>query len=143
MSTNPYTQAVREFHTVFGAASDRRLSDQALLAARLRFIDEEVAELKQAVAEMSATPTTATTAMMMRELADVLYVVTGFAVAFGLPLEDAFARVHQANMSKLVDGKPLTDASGKILKGPNFCPPQLDDLAAPFVCAPSAHKMEG
>ena len=51
------------------------------------------------------------------------------AVSFNLPLEEAFLRVHDSNMSKLVDGKPLKRADGKFLKGPNYQPPHLEDLA--------------
>jgi hypothetical protein len=31
-------------------------------------------------------------------------------------------------MSKLVNGKPLKRDDGKVLKGPNYQPPTLDDL---------------
>jgi hypothetical protein len=31
-------------------------------------------------------------------------------------------------MSKLVDGKPVKDDNGKVLKGPNYEPPILIDL---------------
>jgi len=43
---------------------------------------------------------------------------------------EAFKRVHESNMSKLGDdGKPIRRATdGKILKGPNYKPPVLDDL---------------
>ncbi len=67
-------------------------------------------------------------AALTKELADILYVVHGTAVAFGLPLDTVFNRVHASNMSKLVDGKPLYRDDGKVLKGPNYQPPKLDDL---------------
>lgn len=42
---------------------------------------------------------------------------------------EAFRRVHQSNMSKLGDdGKPIKRDDGKIMKGPNYKPPKLDDL---------------
>lgn len=42
---------------------------------------------------------------------------------------EAFRRVHASNMSKLGDdGKPVRREDGKILKGPNYKPPVLDDL---------------
>lgn len=41
----------------------------------------------------------------------------------------AFSRVHFSNMSKLdVDGKPIKREDGKVLKGPNYEPPNLTDL---------------
>lgn len=43
--------------------------------------------------------------------------------------EVAFDRVHASNMSKLGDdGKPVRREDGKVLKGPNYQPPVLDDL---------------
>jgi predicted HAD superfamily Cof-like phosphohydrolase len=66
---------------------------------------------------------------LTKELADLLYVVHGTAVAFGLPLEPAFARVHYSNMSKLdEDGRPIYREDGKVVKGPNYQPPELGDL---------------
>lgn len=47
-------------------------------------------------------------------------------------LEEAFKRVHASNMSKLVDGKPIRRDDGKIMKGPNYKPPVLDDLFPKF-----------
>ena len=41
----------------------------------------------------------------------------------------AFVRVHESNMSKLGNnGKPIRREDGKIMKGPNYKPPVLDDL---------------
>lgn len=42
---------------------------------------------------------------------------------------EAFRRVHASNMSKLgEDGKPIHREDGKVLKGPNYKPPVMDDL---------------
>jgi len=66
---------------------------------------------------------------LTKELADLLYVVHGTAVAFGLPLEPAFVRVHMSNMSKFGDdGKPIYREDGKVMKGPNYHKPKLEDL---------------
>lgn len=66
---------------------------------------------------------------LTKELADLLYVVYGTAEQLNLPLEPAFNRVHASNMSKLGDdGKPIYREDGKVLKGPNYEKPNLDDL---------------
>lgn len=42
---------------------------------------------------------------------------------------EAFRRVHLSNMSKLgEDGKPIKREDGKVLKGPNYVKPNLEDL---------------
>ena len=45
-------------------------------------------------------------------------------------LDEALNRVHESNMSKLDDdGKPIyREKDGKVLKGPNYKPPTLEDL---------------
>lgn len=44
---------------------------------------------------------------------------------------EALRRVHASNMSKLGDdGKPIKREDGKVLKGPNYTPPDLSDLVA-------------
>ena len=44
---------------------------------------------------------------------------------------EAFLRVHKSNMSKVgEDGEPVRRDDGKILKGPNYEPPKMDDLTS-------------
>ena len=64
----------------------------------------------------------------LKELADLVYVCFQYAAARGWPLDEALDRVYGSNMSKLVDGKPLRREDGKVLKGPNYKPPYLEDL---------------
>ena len=64
----------------------------------------------------------------LKELSDLVYVCFQYAVARGWELDEALDRVYQSNMSKLVDGKPVYRADGKVLKGPNYKPPYLTDL---------------
>jgi predicted HAD superfamily Cof-like phosphohydrolase len=60
-----------------------------------------------------------------KELADLVYVAYGAAVTLGIDLDRAVAEVHRSNMSKLVDGRPVMRADGKVLKGPNYQPPDM------------------
>ena len=66
-------------------------------------------------------------------LADQLYILLGTMVAHGMQdiIEDVFDEVHRSNMSKLgEDGKPIYREDGKILKGPNFTPPNIEQFLA-------------
>ena len=61
-------------------------------------------------------------------LADQLYILLGTMVAHGMQdiIEDVFNEVHRSNMSKLgEDGKPIYREDGKVLKGPNYSPPNI------------------
>ena len=65
----------------------------------------------------------------LKELADLVYVCYQYAENMGWFLDEALDRVHQSNMSKLgEDGKPIYREDGKVLKGPNYKPPTLEDL---------------
>ena len=65
----------------------------------------------------------------LKELADLIYVCYQYAENMGWFLDEAMNRVHVSNMSKLdEDGKPIYREDGKVLKGPNYKPPDLSDL---------------
>ena len=65
----------------------------------------------------------------LKELADLVYVCFQYAENNNWDLLEALDRVHKSNMSKLgLDGKPIRRADGKVLKGPNYEPPNLRDL---------------
>ena len=65
----------------------------------------------------------------LKELADLIYVCAQYAENMNWDIEQALRRVHKSNMSKLgEDGKPIYREDGKVLKGPNYQPPNLQDL---------------
>ena len=65
----------------------------------------------------------------LKELSDLVYVCYQYAANMKWDLDEAMYRVHESNMSKLgEDGKPIYRDDGKVLKGPNYQPPNLADL---------------
>ena len=65
----------------------------------------------------------------LKELADLVYVCYQYAANMNWDLDEALHRVHESNMSKLDEnGKPIYREDGKVLKGPNYAPPNLEDL---------------
>ncbi len=59
-------------------------------------------------------------------LTDILYVTYGAGHAFGINLDKCFDEVQNSNMSKLdVNGKPIYNDAGKVMKGPNYFKPDL------------------
>ena len=85
-------------------------------------IDEEWSEFHEAYHHEPRDHT-------LKELADLVYVCFQYAENEGWDLPEALERVHQSNMSKLGDdGKPVLRGDGKVLKGPNYAPPNLNDL---------------
>lgn len=127
---------VQEFHEAMGVKKEIWEPSQSLIDLRLNLIDEELTELTKefytGYLDFNETPQPNTLLdyfnkkQVAKELADLLYVVYGTADSFGIDIDRVFAEVHRSNMSKLVDGKPLKREDGKVLKGPNYTPPNLD-----------------
>ncbi len=64
-------------------------------------------------------------------LTDILYVTYGAGHAFGVNLDKCFAEVQNSNMSKLgLDGKPIYNENGKVMKGPDYFKPDLSKFVA-------------
>ena len=58
-------------------------------------------------------------------LGDITVYCRSEALKYGLPLEDVLDVIMDSNESKLgADGKPIYDANGKFLKGPNYWKPE-------------------
>lgn len=64
----------------------------------------------------------------LREIADVEVTVKGAAALHGWDAETAFQRVMDSQFSKLVDGNPVKNKSGKTIKGPDYKAADLTDL---------------
>lgn len=90
-----------------------------LAELRAMLIREEAAEVDEALH-------TGTKADLAKELADLLYVTLGTAVAFGINLGPIFARVHASNMNKITNG--TVNEHGKLKKPVDYVPPDLSDL---------------
>ena len=66
----------------------------------------------------------------LKELADLVYVVYGFANSKGWDLDEAVRRVHINNVGRCIqpDGSIQRRADGKILKNPDYPKVALEDL---------------
>lgn len=62
---------------------------------------------------------------LLDALCDQIVTAVGVAHMFGMNIEGAMAEVNRSNFSKFVDGKPVFNADGKIMKGPGYTPPDL------------------
>lgn len=125
MSFHKMTNAdmVSQFNQAMGVTISRDYINRDL---RFRLIKEELREVE---VELFPFDGKINPEKLGKELADLLYVVYGCADALGLPIDKIFEAVHVSNMSKLVDGKPVKREDGKVLKGPNYTPPDLSWVA--------------
>ena len=98
------------------------MPDTNLAALRLDLINEEVQELRDGLGKRSMLE-------IADALTDILYVVYGAGHAFGIDLDECFNEVHRGNMTKLgEDGRPLYRDDGKVMKGPNYEDPNLEQF---------------
>ena len=122
--TKTTIEQVKEFHETYGlpVKPAPHIEDEKTNALRINLLQEELDELKQALADQDIVET-------LDALIDLQYVLDGAFLSFGLHNEKdiAFAEVHASNMSKLgEDGKPIRrESDGKVLKGPNYSKPDL------------------
>lgn len=130
--------SVKEFHRKYGFPTGKRLGGcpvplswaadvvgkmsrnvvgDKLEQVRAHLILEEAAEAVKALAEGNELD-------LLDALADLTYVVVGTAVAFGLPLSEAFDEVHRSNMTKTAQ----MDRPAHPGKGDGYSPPDLGPL---------------
>jgi predicted HAD superfamily Cof-like phosphohydrolase len=113
---------VREFHERFGLPCHERPTWPGDTAHRLRvlLIEEELAEFRNA-------GETGSLVEAADALADLLYVVYGAAVTYGIDLAPIFQEIHRSNMSK-GDPEVVRRPDGKVLKGDRYSPPRVEEL---------------
>lgn len=66
---------------------------------------------------------------LLDALADQIVTAIGVAHMLGMDITGALAEVNRSNWSKFVDGKPVFNEHGKIIKGEGYTPPDL----TPFI----------
>ena len=114
-------QKVKNFMETFGqeVKSSPSFSSPKINQLRFNLIKEELDEFKQALDNKDILEAA-------DALTDILYVTYGAGHAFGINLDACFDEVQNSNMSKLgVDGNPIFNKEGKVMKGPNYFKPDL------------------
>ena len=127
-------RALRESHAAWNLpiqhAPSLDVSDD-VKEIRCALIEEEASEFREALEADDIVE-------VADAIADLLYVVYGAAVTFGIPIDEVFAEVHRSNMTKLgPDGAPIYREDGKVLKGPSFEPPDVIGILARDAANPS------
>ena len=105
-------------------ANARRRYSLGLLLVRLNGHTEETAELAESFEHQDLVAA-------LDALVDTSYFVDGTFLTLGMGhVKPAAQReVHRSNMSKLgADGAPIIKPSGRVAKGPNYSPPDLEPL---------------
>ncbi len=111
---------VLEFHKEFDihVSESPGVPDKKTVALRVRLIQEEFDELTEAMKAENLP-------CIAKELADLLYVVYGTAVSYGIDVEPVFREVQRSNMSK-AGGYKRED--GKWVKPPTYSPANVEPI---------------
>jgi predicted HAD superfamily Cof-like phosphohydrolase len=115
-------QSVKKFMQTFGqeVKNKTQLPNDNIVDLRYELIKEELEELNQAIKDKDLKE-------IADALTDILYVTYGAGHAFGIDLDECFEEVQKSNMSKLgIDGKPIYNENGKVMKGPSYFKPNLE-----------------
>ncbi|HPT36486.1 MAG TPA: MazG nucleotide pyrophosphohydrolase domain-containing protein [Bacillota bacterium] len=112
-------EMVRAFHLKYGhkVAKAPTTDTAEVRMFRARLVVSEAAEFLDACSKGDLVE-------MADALADILYVVYGAAVTFGIDLEQVFAEVHRSNMTKSQE----KEGDGKTVKGPDYVPPDIRSI---------------
>ena len=119
-------ESVKKFMQTFGQEIKEKADFPSNNITSLRFelIKEELDELKVAIDNNDIIE-------VADALTDILYVTYGAGHAFGINLDKCFEEVQSSNMSKLgLDGKPIYNEKGKVMKGPKYFKPDLSKFVA-------------
>lgn len=117
-------EQVKQFHTVYKRPIGLfpALPDKGERALRMRLLAEEFEEYMLGEETNDLVE-------IADALGDMAYIIAGTAIVYGIPLAQVMDEIQRANMSKLgADGQPLMREDGKILKGPNYTPPNIQAI---------------
>lgn len=123
-TTSHQFNCVKQFHSVYGAniGTQPAWPTESERALRRKLLAEEFEEYTQAENANDFTE-------VCDALGDMLYIIYGTAVSYGIPIDEIFQEIHDSNMSKLdSNGKPIRREDGKILKGPNYFTPNIEKI---------------
>jgi len=149
---------VRDFHRRFGAPSSSQLAFPSMERIQLRrsLIAEEMREFMHGMASFDMMETA-------DGLGDLIYVLIGTAIEFGIPLPAIWDEIQRSNMSKLEKpdhndgcalavgnpaspqrctcGAVLYRPGGKVLKGSNYRPPDIEAILRPLGWTPLDERL--
>lgn len=114
---------VLEFHKLLAPdkiGSLPGLPTQAIADLRMRLVDEEYEELKEAWNNDDIPK-------IADSIADLIYVLVGMAISYGIDMRPIWAEVQKCNMEK-ASGTVRED--GKRMKPIGWHPPQIKEILA-------------
>jgi predicted HAD superfamily Cof-like phosphohydrolase len=120
---NKLVNSVRKFQEASGqVVSDYpQIPDDDTAELRHALITEETSEFFDAWMEDDLIG-------IADALGDIMYVVVGCALAYGIDLDEVMKEICRSNDTKYIQGKVQKDDNGKVKKPPHYSPPNLEKV---------------
>lgn len=118
-------EMVKQFHSKYGHQISKLPTleiPDIVKQLRVKLIEEEYDELGQAIYSQNLTE-------IADALADLVYVLVGTAISYGIPFDRVFAEVHNSNMTKTPSKAYEGQKYGAVNpKGPDYMAPQIESI---------------
>ena len=117
-------ECVEEFHRIYKLGNSKKPTGKlkdGLEKLRFDLMAEENGEYLEAAKKGNVVE-------VADALGDMLYILCGTIIEHGMQnvIDDIFEEIHRSNLSKLDEnGDPIYREDGKVIKGPNYFPPNL------------------
>ncbi|ATA93167.1 hypothetical protein CGC54_01810 [Capnocytophaga canimorsus] len=117
-------EAVTAFHQAFGLGIRHTPTTdltEEIIKLRFNLMAEENQEYLQAAQNKDLVE-------VADALGDMLYILCGTIIEHGMQhkIDAVFQEIQRSNMSKLgAEGKPIYREDGKVMKGPDYFPPDI------------------
>jgi predicted HAD superfamily Cof-like phosphohydrolase len=128
VQVHDHQEQVRDFMRAMGQDIPKYpiVPSPVVLKLRVNLIDEEFKEFMDALPDsLEDESNVEILSKIADSIADLLYVVYGAAVAFGIDIHPILDEIHRSNMTKF-DGVIRSD--GKVLKGASYDPPRVTNI---------------
>lgn len=113
--------------TVFHEKCGFGIQDSPHLPANRKLRESRMRQLEDKYHEYRAAERASDLVKISDCLADLIYIVIGTCLEYGIPIQEVFHAVHESNMSK-VDPWPAFDENKKLVKGPNYHKPNIAEI---------------
>ena len=129
---NKQIECVEEFHRIYKLGnSEKPIGKLENQKENLRFelMKEENDEYLEAAKKGDMVE-------VADALGDMMYILCGTIIEHGMQhiIEEVFDEIHRSNLSKLDEnGKPIYREDGKVIKGPNYFPPDIKKIIKKYL----------
>lgn len=123
-----FPKDIQKFNEMYRLPSNNKITNLGVRRALdfINIIQEEVSEGLDIANKLEKGPLTDKVAAEMADwLGDIIVYCASEARRWGIPMDKTLKIIMDSNFSKLgPDGNPIYDDRGKVMKGPNFYPPE-------------------